>query len=65
MIPSSTTNQRRVTETADAKSGPTLTTAQRFRPAVSSGVNPIVIDADIVPGKPIKSIEVHCKIKYS
>ena len=39
------------------------TTTQRFTPPLSSGA--ITIDADIVRGKPIKSVEVHCKIEYS
>jgi len=52
------------TEAIAAKSAGSLTTTQQFRPAVSSGHNPILIDADIVPGKPIKSIEVKCKIEY-
>ena len=29
-----------------------------------AGSNPITIDADIVRGKEIKSIEVNCKIEY-
>jgi tetratricopeptide (TPR) repeat protein len=42
-----------------------LTTTQQFRPGVSPGAHPIVIDANIEPGKSIKSIEVNCKIEYS
>jgi len=52
-------------EAVEAKSGAPLTTTQQFRPAVSPSANPITIDADIVRGKPIKSIEVNCKIEYS
>ena len=48
-----------------AKPAEPSTTTQHFRPAVSSGSTPITIDADIVRGKPIKSIEVHCKIEYA
>ena len=29
------------------------------------GKGAIVVDADIVKGKPIKSVEVNCKIEYS
>ena len=54
-----------VTEAVEAKPGEPLTATQQFRPPVSPGPNPIIIDADIVRGKPIKSIEVTCKIKYS
>jgi len=54
-----------VTEAVEAKPGEPLTTTQQFRPPVSPGPNPIIIDADIVRGKPIKSIEVNCKIEYS
>ncbi|HJY82053.1 MAG TPA: tetratricopeptide repeat-containing protein [Candidatus Binatia bacterium] len=53
------------TPAVEAKSGESLTTTQQFRPAVSSSTNPITIDADIGRGKPIKSIEVNCKIEYS
>lgn len=53
------------TQAVEAKSGEPVTTTQQFRPAVSSSTNPITIDADIVRGKPIKSIEVHCKIEYA
>jgi hypothetical protein len=42
-----------------------LTTTQQFRPGVSPGAHPIIIDANIEPGKSIKSIEVNCKIEYS
>jgi hypothetical protein len=42
-----------------------LITTQQFRPGVSPGAYPIVIDANIEPGKSIKSIEVNCKIEYS
>jgi hypothetical protein len=41
-----------------------LTTSQQFRPGVSPGAHPIIIDANIEPGKSIKSIEVNCKIEY-
>ncbi len=37
----------------------------RTRPGTAAGVQPITIDADIVPDKPIKSVEVHCKIEYA
>ena len=53
-----------MTEAVEAESGGRVTTMQQFRPPVSSGHNPIMIDADIVRGKPIKSIEVNCKIEY-
>jgi hypothetical protein len=39
-----------------------LTTSQQFRPGVSPGAHLIIIDANIEPGKSIKSIEVNCKI---
>ena len=42
-----------------------LTTTQQLRPGVSPGAHPIIIDANIEPGKSIKSIEVNCKIEYS
>jgi hypothetical protein len=42
-----------------------LATTQQFRPGVSSGAHPIIIDANIEHGKSIKSIEVNCKIEYS
>jgi len=42
-----------------------LTKTQQFRPAVSLRTNPITIDADIVRGKSVKSIEINCKIEYS
>ena len=51
-------------QAVEAKSGAPATTAQQFRPAVSSSTNPITIDANIVRGKEIKSIEVNCKIEY-
>ncbi len=54
-----------VTEAVEATPGEPLTTTQQFRPPVSPGPNPIIIDADIMRGKPIKSIEVNCKIEYS
>ena len=54
-----------VAAAVEEKSGGPLTTTQHFRPAVSSGTNPITIDADIARGKPVKSIEIHCKIEYS
>ncbi len=53
-----------MTEPVEVESGGHDTTMQQFRPPVSSGHNPIMIDADIVRGKPIKSIEVNCKIEY-
>jgi tetratricopeptide (TPR) repeat protein len=54
-----------VSDTVEAESsGGHVTTRQQFRPPVSSAHNPIMIDADIVRGKPIKSIEVNCKIEY-
>ena len=34
------------------------------RPALTAGRRPITIDADIAPGKQIKSIELSCKIDY-
>jgi hypothetical protein len=40
-----------------------LTTSQQFRPGVSPGAHPIIIDANIEPEKSIKSIEVNCKIE--
>jgi hypothetical protein len=49
----------------EPESAATSTTTQQFRPAVSSSTNPITIDANIVRGKEIKSIEVNCKIEYS
>ena len=49
----------------EAKSEQPSVTTQRFRPSVSSGANPITIDADIMRGKAVKSIEVTCKIEYS
>ena len=49
----------------EAESEGHATTTQEFRPPLSSDHNPIMIDADIVRGKPIKSIEVNCKIEYS
>jgi hypothetical protein len=54
-----------VTEAIEAKPGEPLSTTQQFRPLVSSSANPIIIDADIAPGKPVRSIEVNCKIEYS
>ena len=51
-------------EAVAATSTEPLTTNQQFRPAVSSDHNPIMIDADSVRGKPIKSIEINCKIEY-
>jgi tetratricopeptide (TPR) repeat protein len=54
-----------VSDTVEAESsGEHPTTTQVFHPPVSSARNPIMIDADIVRGKPIKSIEVNCKIEY-
>ena len=53
-----------VTQAAAGDSGEPLTMTQQFRPAVSPDHNPIIIDADIVRGKSIKSIEVNCKIEY-
>jgi hypothetical protein len=55
----------RVTEAVEAEPGGALTTTQQLRPAVSPSPKPITIDADIVPGRAIQSIEVHCKIEYS
>ena len=49
---------------SDAATQP-LSTNQQFRPGVSPGAHPIIIDANIEPGKSIKSIEVNCKIEYS
>ncbi len=43
--------------------GEPLTTTQRFHPAVAAG--PITIDADILRGRPVKAVEVTCKIEYS
>ena len=54
-----------VTDAVEAESAAPSTTAQQFRPTVSPSTNPITIDADIVRGKEIKSIEVNCKIEYS
>lgn len=48
-----------------AESGEPSATTQQFRPPVSSSPNPIIIDANIAQGKPIRSIEVNCKIEYS
>jgi hypothetical protein len=53
------------TDAVEAESAVPSTTEQQFRPIVSPGTNPITIDADIVPGKEIKSIEVNCKIEYA
>jgi hypothetical protein len=53
------------TQAVEAASGGQVTTTPQVRPAVSSGTNPITIDAHIARGKPIKSIEVNCKIEYS
>jgi tetratricopeptide (TPR) repeat protein len=53
------------TQAVEAASGGQVTTTPQVRPAVSSGTNPITIDADIARGKSIKSIEVNCKIEYS
>jgi hypothetical protein len=52
-------------DTVEPESAAPSTTTQQFRPAVSSSTNPITIDANIVRGKEIKSIEVNCKIEYS
>ncbi len=49
---------------AGAESAGSITTTQNIRPDISEGSGPIMIDADIVRGKPIKSIEVNCKIEY-
>ncbi len=43
---------------------PPVTTTRPARPAVVAAGKPITIDADVVPGKTIKSIEVHCKVEY-
>ena len=56
---------QQVANAVDAESAAPSMTTQQFRPAVSSSTNPITIDADIVRGKSIKSIEVNCKIEYS
>jgi tetratricopeptide (TPR) repeat protein len=56
---------RQATQTAEMEAAAPLTTSQQFRPTVAPGSNPITIDADIVRGKSIKSIEVNCKIEYS
>ena len=56
---------RQAAETVETESAAPLTTTQQFRPTVAPGSNPITIDADIVRGKSIKSIEVNCKIEYS
>jgi hypothetical protein len=53
------------TETVEAKSAGPLTTTQQLRPHVSSSITPITIDADIGRGKPIKSVEINCKIEYA
>jgi len=49
---------------SDAATQP-LSTNQQYRPGFSPGAHPIIIDANIEPGKSIKSIEVNCKIEYS
>ena len=36
-----------------------------LRPAGAGGSHPITIDADIAPGRQVKSIEISCKIEYS
>jgi tetratricopeptide (TPR) repeat protein len=47
-----------------AKSEEPMTTTQ-LHPAVTSNPNVITIDADIMRGKPIKSIDVNCRIEYA
>ena len=56
---------RQAAETVEMEPAAPLTTTQQFRPTVAPGSSPITIDADIVRGKSIKSIEVNCKIEYS
>ena len=41
-----------------------LTTTQQYQAAATDARRPITIDADIVPGRVIRSVEIHCKIDY-
>ena len=54
---------------AAAAAGGSQTQASSFtpapRPAGAKGSHPITIDADIAPGRQVKSIEISCKIEYS